>query len=107
MKQLWVRTLLILALILMVGRKPTTHQKQRGQQVNAGCCPPLFHSEELLSALLYPTLGLPTWEAFGPVGASPNEDHRDHQGSPAPLLWRQAESWDFSAWRSEGCGDTS
>lgn len=80
--------------------QPVLRQKQHGQQVNPGYCPTLLHTGETLSGALYPALGLPAQEGFGPVGASPEEDHRGDQRSRAPLLGRQATtSWDCSAWR--------
>lgn len=39
------------------------------------------------------------YKRHGPVGAGPEEGHRDDQSAGAPLLGRQAESWDYSAWR--------
>lgn len=59
--------------------QPVLRQKQHGQQVNPGYCPTLLHTGETLSGALYPALGLPAQEGFGPVGASPEEDHSDQR----------------------------
>lgn len=43
------------------------------------------------SGLLCPALWFPAKERYGPVGAKPEEGHKDVQRGEVPLLWRQAE----------------
>ncbi|KAK4831735.1 hypothetical protein QYF61_018865 [Mycteria americana] len=56
---------------------PGLHQKKHGQQVEGGDSPPLFHSCETPPGVLCPALEYSAQEKHGPVGAGPEEGHKN------------------------------
>jgi len=69
---------------------PGLHQKKRGQQVNGGDPAPLLHSDKTSRRVLCPALELSAQERYGPVGAGPDEGHKDPRAG-VPLLRGKAE----------------
>ncbi|KAK4828047.1 hypothetical protein QYF61_023085 [Mycteria americana] len=70
-------------------RKPTAsglHQKKGGQQVEGGDSAPLLCSGETPPGALPPALEPSAQERHGPVGAGPDEGHKNDLRAGAPLL---------------------
>ena len=61
-------------------------KKKRGQQVKGGDPAPQLCSGETPPGVLRPALDPPAQERRGPVGAAPEEDHKDDQRAGPPLL---------------------
>ena len=70
---------------------PGLLQKKHGQQVEGGDSAPLLCSGETLSGVLRPALESSAQERHGPVGAGPEEGHKNDQRDGTPLLWGKAE----------------
>jgi len=66
-------------------------QKKCGQQVEGGDSAPLHCSGATPHGLLYPALEPPAQESHGPVGACPEEGHKNDQRNGMHLLRGQAE----------------
>jgi len=62
------------------------HPKKRGQQVEGGDSAPLLRSDETPPGVLRPALEPSAQEGHGPVGAGPEEGHKDDPRARAPLL---------------------
>jgi len=54
-------------------------KRKRGQQVKGGDFVPLLHSDETPPGVLCPALKLSAQERHGPVGAGPEEGHKNCQ----------------------------
>ena len=67
------------------------HQKKCDQQVKGGDSDPLLCSGETSSGVLCPALGPSTQEGHEPVGAGPEEGHKNYPRAGAPLLQGQTE----------------
>jgi len=65
---------------------PGLHHKQHGQQVEGGGSAPLLCSGETPAEVLCPALGPSAQERHGPVGACPEEGHKNGQRAGTPLL---------------------
>jgi len=65
---------------------PGLHQEKRGQQVEGGGSASLLYSGETPPGVLRPALEPPAQEGQGPVGAGPEEGHKDDQRTGVPLL---------------------
>ncbi|PKU43076.1 rna-directed dna polymerase from mobile element jockey-like [Limosa lapponica baueri] len=65
---------------------PGPHQKKCGQQVKGSDSTPLLHSGETPPGVLCPALESSAQEGHGPVGAGPEEGHKDDQRAAGPLL---------------------
>jgi len=70
---------------------PGLHQKQHGQQLEGGDSASLLCSGETPPGVLRLALEPSAQERHGPVGAGPEEGHRNDQRAGAPLLWGKAE----------------
>jgi len=66
---------------------------------SAPCC-------ETSRVLLHPDVESSAKERYRPVGAHPEEGHRNDPRDRTPLLRGQAESWGCAVWRGEGSGET-
>ncbi|KAK4815640.1 hypothetical protein QYF61_005202 [Mycteria americana] len=69
---------------------PGLHQKKCGQQVEGGDSAPLLCSCETPPGVLCPALESLAQERHGPVGAGPEEGHKNDERAGTPLLWRKA-----------------
>ena len=65
---------------------PVLPQKQYGQQVERGDSAPLLCSGETSPGVLRSALEPSAQERHGPVGASPEEGHKNDLRAGAPLL---------------------
>jgi len=65
---------------------PGLHQENRGQQIEGGNSAPLLCSGETPPGVLRPALEPPAQGGHGPVGAGPEEGHKDDPRAGAPLL---------------------
>ncbi|KAK4815346.1 LOW QUALITY PROTEIN: hypothetical protein QYF61_000178 [Mycteria americana] len=65
---------------------PSLHKKKWGQQVKGGDSAPLLCSCETPPGVLHPVLASPAQERHGPVGAGPEEGHKNDQRAGTPLL---------------------
>jgi len=63
---------------------PGLHQKQHGQQKEGGDSAPLLYSRETPPGVLHPALEPSAQER--PVGAGPEEGHKNDQRAGTPLL---------------------
>ena len=67
------------------------YRKQRGQQGKGGdSAPPLLYGE-IPPGVPRPALEPSAQERHGPVGAGPEEGHKNDQRAGTPLLWGKAE----------------
>jgi len=69
---------------------PGLHQKQRDQQGKGGDSAPLLGSDETPPGVLYPALEPSEQEKHGPVGAGPEEGHKNDLRAGTPLPWGKA-----------------
>ena len=65
---------------------PGLHQKQNGQQGEGGDSAPLLCSGETPPQILCPALEPPAQEGRGPVGAGPEEGHKNDPRDGTPYL---------------------
>ena len=65
---------------------PELHQEKCGQQAEGGDSAPLLRSGETPPGVLHPALETSAHERRGPVGAGPEEGHKNVQSNGAPLL---------------------
>ena len=65
------------------------HQKKHGQQVEGGDAATLLFFGETSPGLLCPALEPSAQEGHGPVGAGPEEGHKNDRRAGAPLLQRK------------------
>jgi len=65
---------------------PGLQPEKRGQQVEGGDSAPLLCSSETPPDVLRPALEPSAQERHGPVGAGPEEGHKDDPRAGAPLL---------------------
>jgi len=65
---------------------PGLHQKQHGQHTEGGDSAPLLHSDETP-----PGLEPSAQERHGPVGAGPEEGHKNDPRDVTSLPWGKAE----------------
>ena len=65
---------------------PGLHQDKRGQQVKKEDSAALLCSGETSPGGLHPALEPSAQEGHGPVGAGPEEGHKDNLRTGAPLL---------------------
>ena len=70
---------------------PGLHQNKRGQQVEGGDSGSLLCSGKTPPGLLHPALEPSAQERHGPVGACPEEGHKNDLRAGAPLLCGKAE----------------
>ena len=70
---------------------PGLHQKKHGQQVEGGDPAPLLCAGEASPAVLHPDVESSAQERHGPVGACPEEGHKNDPRDGIPLLQGQAE----------------
>jgi len=70
---------------------PGLHQEKHGQQVEGADSAPLFCSGETSPGVLRPDEELSAQDRHGPVGAGPEEGHRNDQRNGTPLLRGKAE----------------
>ena len=65
---------------------PSLHQKQHGQQVEAGASVPLLRSGETPPGVLCPAPEPSAQERHGPVGIGPEEGHKNYEIDGASFL---------------------
>ena len=70
---------------------PGLHQQKHGQQVEGGDSAPLLCSGETPPGVLHPALESSAQERHGPVGAGPEEGHKNDQRDGTALLRGKAE----------------
>ena len=74
--------------------KPTiswVDQKKRGQQGKGGDSVPLLLPGKTPAGILCPALELLAQERYVPVGAGPEDGHKNYERAGAPLLWGKTE----------------
>jgi len=70
---------------------PGLHQKKHGQQVEGGDPAPLLCSGDTSCGVLCPDVKSSLEERCGPVGAHPDEGHKNDPRDGTPVLRGQAE----------------
>ena len=70
---------------------PGLHKKEHRQQVKGGDSAPLLRSGETPPGVLHLVLGSLAKERHGPVGAGPEEGHKNGQRAGTSLLGGKAE----------------
>jgi len=70
---------------------PGLHQGKRGQQIKGGDSAPLLCSGETPPGVLRPDLEPPAQEERGPVGAGPEEGHKNDPRAGTPILRGKGE----------------
>jgi len=85
---------------------PGLHQEKRGQQGEGGDSATLPCSGETPPEVLCPALEPSAQERPGAVGAGPEEATKMIQGLQHLSCEGRLRSWDCSAGRREGCGET-
>ena len=70
---------------------PGLHQKKHGQQGKWDDSASLLYSSEASPGVLCPALEPSAQGRHGPVGADPEEGHKNRQRAGTPLLWGKTE----------------